>query len=284
MPIRFSSVSSSCQVAGAALGRGVAAIQQAVDKDVGQPLLFGQLDQGIEVGVVGVDPAVGQQPGQVQAATAGLDLGDAVQQRRIGEEIAVLDRFGDAGEVLVDDPAGPQVEVPHLGVAHLPFRQADRHAGGADLHMGELAAGSRTGSGSWPGPRRCLSGLGLIPQPSRIIRTNGFFISAAPCLRSAGPSGSCCCAFFFFALVQLFDDHLVAFLEGAFGNLDKTGVAHADLNRYRHRFAVSQQIDLRAGRCAAAFAPASATYRKVRALFLVGVITGPESAGPPMAA
>ena len=47
---------------------------------------------------------------------------------RVLEELAVADALVDAGEVLVDDPAGAHVHVADFGVAHLAGRQADRLA------------------------------------------------------------------------------------------------------------------------------------------------------------
>src|SRR4029078_6400834 len=41
------------------------------------------------------------------------------------EEAAVGDRGVDPGQVLLDDRAGSEVEVPDLGVAHLPVGKAD---------------------------------------------------------------------------------------------------------------------------------------------------------------
>jgi hypothetical protein len=51
----------------------------------------------------------------------------------VGQGDAILLQQG-THQVLVDDPARPQVGVAHLGVAHLPLRQADREAAG--LHGG----------------------------------------------------------------------------------------------------------------------------------------------------
>src|SRR5207237_5414279 len=46
----------------------------------------------------------------------------------------------DAGEVLLDHGAGSQVEVPHLGVAHLPLGEAHRAAARlrSEEHTSEL--------------------------------------------------------------------------------------------------------------------------------------------------
>lgn len=48
------------------------------------------------------------------------------------EELAVADRFGHASEVLIHHAAGAQVHVADFGVAHLPVRQTDIHAGPGD--------------------------------------------------------------------------------------------------------------------------------------------------------
>ncbi len=105
------------------------------------------------MGIMGMHPAVGQQPGQVQPAAGSLGFGDALQQHRVAEEIAVQDRLGDAGQILVDHPAGTDVEMTDLGVAHLALRQPHRHARSSDLHMGILfqqsgqIGGDRLGNG-----------------------------------------------------------------------------------------------------------------------------------------
>ena len=49
------------QIFAAALWWGIAAIQQAVDKDIVQPFAPGQLQKGVKVRVVGVYSAVGKQ-------------------------------------------------------------------------------------------------------------------------------------------------------------------------------------------------------------------------------
>ena len=46
-------------------------------------------------------------------------------------QAAVRDRLADARQVLHHDPAGADVQVADLGVAHLPLRQPDIEAGGA---------------------------------------------------------------------------------------------------------------------------------------------------------
>ena len=53
-------------------------------------------------------------------------------------KLAVLNGLGDPGELLIDDAAGADIGVPDFGVAHLPLRQSDVHAGGADQSMRAL--------------------------------------------------------------------------------------------------------------------------------------------------
>ncbi len=87
--------------------------------------------------LVGVHPTVGHQAHQVQAA-AGLPQGvHSPNKLLLLEEVPVLDGFGDAGQFLVHDAARADIQVPHLGIAHLPLGQAYVQAGGADAGMGK---------------------------------------------------------------------------------------------------------------------------------------------------
>src|SRR3546814_19604412 len=49
-------------------------------------------------------------------------------QLRIAEETAILDRGIDPGKVLIHHPAGADVHVPDLRIAHLAIGQADEAA------------------------------------------------------------------------------------------------------------------------------------------------------------
>ena len=126
-------------VAGAAVGQGVAAVGEGVEDDVGDALLGGELDRGLDVLPAGVDAAVGDEPEQVEPA-AGAAAGALAgrPQGLVLEEAAVGDRVVDPGQVLLDDGAGAEVEVADLGVAHLPFGEADVAPLGRELGVGEL--------------------------------------------------------------------------------------------------------------------------------------------------
>jgi len=56
------------------------------------------------------------------------------------EQLPVADALVDAGEVLVDDPAGAQVQMPHHGIPHLPLRKTDGFAAGGEGGAGVVKA------------------------------------------------------------------------------------------------------------------------------------------------
>ena len=83
----------------------------------------------MQVPLVAVDAAVGQQADEVQRVLAvARTRSMAADERRVREELAVPDALVDAREVLVDDAAGAHVHVADLGVAHLAGGQADGFA------------------------------------------------------------------------------------------------------------------------------------------------------------
>ena len=103
-----------------------------------QPVFLGQLQQTEQVINVAVNAAVGQQAHQVQGGTVLLAVFHRAQQGRVFKKVPVLNRLGDAGQLLVDDAARTDVGVANLRVAHLPVRKADIKAGSADLGVGVL--------------------------------------------------------------------------------------------------------------------------------------------------
>ena len=121
-----------------AVGRGVAPVGEGVDEDARQAAVACELQEGAQVVVAGVDAAVAQEAEEVERLAALPGVLDRADERGVLEEGAVLDRLVEAGDPLVDDEAGAEVEVPDLGVAHLPGGQADVAAGGSHLGVGEL--------------------------------------------------------------------------------------------------------------------------------------------------
>ena len=66
-------------------------------------------------------------------------IASILEQRRSLEERAIGDRRVNPWQVLEHRPARPDVQVPDLGVAHLPGGQPDRFARRVEPRMRELA-------------------------------------------------------------------------------------------------------------------------------------------------
>ena len=64
----------------------------------------------------------------MQATTGGFGLIKRGLKHRFFFKRTGLNGAVDAEQILVDDPAGADVHVPHFAVAHLPLRQADVRA------------------------------------------------------------------------------------------------------------------------------------------------------------
>ena len=112
-------------------GRDVAAVGERVDpRCLPQPLPAGEDEQRAKVVDVRVDSAVRDEPEEVHGAGSLLRAAKRPPKRLVLEDRAVLDGAGHADEILVQDPPRPDREVPHLGVAHLPFGEPHRRSRG----------------------------------------------------------------------------------------------------------------------------------------------------------
>ena len=78
---------------------------------------------------VGVNAAVRHEPEQVDVSPTFASATERGDERLVLGERAVLDGAVHPDEVLEEDPARADREVPDLGVAHLSRRKADRLAG-----------------------------------------------------------------------------------------------------------------------------------------------------------
>ena len=94
--------------------------------------LVGQFGHGDQVILVAVNAAIGQQAHEVHGFAGSDGFIHSGADGRVLEELAVADRFGHAGEVLIHHAAGAEVHVADFGVAHLAVRQADVHAAARD--------------------------------------------------------------------------------------------------------------------------------------------------------
>ncbi len=126
-------------VARAGGGAGVAAVHEGVDEDALKAVLAGSAKEGVEVLLVGVDAAVGDEAEEMKLAAAVLGALHGSDDGGVLLEFVFRDELVDAGDVHVDDAAGAEIEVADFAVAHLAVGQADEVLGGADEGVGILA-------------------------------------------------------------------------------------------------------------------------------------------------
>ena len=111
-----------------ALRRHIAAIEEGVDVDVLDALLLCHLEKCVEVALVAVYAARGNEAEQVDCTAICLGILHDLDEDFVLEEVAVLDVTRDARELLVDEAAGADIRVTDFRVAHLTVRQADEFA------------------------------------------------------------------------------------------------------------------------------------------------------------
>ena len=120
-----------------------------MDEDAGKAVVCGELEESVEVALVRVDSAVGDEAEDVESVVILCRELNRVGEDGVGEEAAVLDGGVAAGDVHVDDAPGAEVEVADLGVTHLPVGEADVVLAGADEGVGvgaeEVVVGGFTG-------------------------------------------------------------------------------------------------------------------------------------------
>ena len=143
-------------------GRGVAAVQEGMDRD----RHAGRLDDLGEFGdlrMVRVHAAGRQEAHDVRRAARVPEPRDEARERRLAREFAAFDGRIDARQVLGHDAPGAQVHVTDLGVAHLARRQADLPRRGVEQRVragaGEPVEHRRPGQAD----RVVLAGLPVAP-------------------------------------------------------------------------------------------------------------------------
>ena len=173
MPISRRVCWSCFEVAEAAGGHGVAAVHEGVDEDVGQLMLRGHAEESLEVALVRVDAAVGEQTDEVERSSLLRGQFAGADQCGVGEEAAVEDGGVDAGHVHADDSARAQIQVADFGVAHLAVGQADEVLAGAKEGVGvfaeQLVVGGFAGLGDG-----VAVGLGAIAPAVEDGENDGF--------------------------------------------------------------------------------------------------------------
>ena len=112
-------------IALAARRRDVATVHERVHAHIADAALHGMLDERIQVLVAGMHAAIGEQAHEVQRGTRRLSSLDSVVDHDVIADGAGAASHVDTRELLMHHAAGADVEMPHLGVAHLPLRQAN---------------------------------------------------------------------------------------------------------------------------------------------------------------
>ena len=123
-----------------AVGVGVAAVHEAVHIHLVESLLLRDAQELIEVVEAGVYSAVRAEAHEVELAAAGLHIVVRSAYLLVLEELVVAAGHVYLHEVLIYDPAGTEVHVSYLGVAHLAVGQAHIFAAGLQVRHGIFRA------------------------------------------------------------------------------------------------------------------------------------------------
>ena len=151
------------EISGAVSGQSIAAIHESMDENAIHAILLSHLQQRIKMCLLGVDTTVGNQAKQMQTATPGAGMLHRAEQRRIGEEFAVLDHVIDAGDIHVHDSPRANVEVPDFAVAHLAIGQTNVFAAGVNERVGIFAEQAVVGRLAGDGDGVCFCVWAVAP-------------------------------------------------------------------------------------------------------------------------
>ena len=94
--------------------RGIAAISEGVQKNFMQTAIFGKFENSGDVVDVAVNTTVRDQTLKMQCLAGGFNTVDNFYHGFVFKERTVFNRAVDAGDILINDPAGTDIEVPDL--------------------------------------------------------------------------------------------------------------------------------------------------------------------------
>ena len=120
---------------GAACGRNITPVQEAVHKNALNAFLLCKVEHGKNVRQMAVDPSVRKQTQHMQGFPVLLRIVNRFQIDRIPEKLSFRNFLADLRKNLEHDPAGPDIRMADFGVAHLALRKADIHSGRLQLRM-----------------------------------------------------------------------------------------------------------------------------------------------------
>jgi hypothetical protein len=133
------------------VGGRVTPVEEGVDRDPWHALAVGEVDEGEEVAVDGVDASVPEQAAEVESGVSLADRTAEAYERLVAEEVAGLDRAVDADEVLGEHASGTEGGVAHLAISHLSVRESNGEAGRVEQGVGgsrpEAVPGGEAGEG-----------------------------------------------------------------------------------------------------------------------------------------
>ena len=119
----FQLVRARLEKVGTACGRSIAAVGEGVHHDVGDAGGFRLARERDEVFVMAVHSAVGKQSEKMELVSSRAH--ECFARDRIAGELTIRDRLVDSSEILINDPARAEIEMAHLRVSHLSFRQTN---------------------------------------------------------------------------------------------------------------------------------------------------------------
>ena len=82
-----------------------------------------------------VDAAVGEESHEMHGFSCGRGMIHTFVEHGVFKENAVVDVFGNAGQILIDDASGAHVHMTHFGVADLPCGETDGKAGSIEVSV-----------------------------------------------------------------------------------------------------------------------------------------------------
>src|SRR5205814_1349433 len=160
------------QITGSGLRRRVAAVEKGMHRD-GYAGIAHDGREGSDLVLVRMDPARRNKPHDMRRAAALFKLGDKLLQRRQACDLAFGEHLVDAREILDDDPAGTDIGVADLGIAHLPVGQTNVCSLALSWACGQRRISSCQ-TGVFASSIALSAPFDRSPQPSRMQSISGF--------------------------------------------------------------------------------------------------------------
>ncbi len=120
----------------AAVGRRIAPIHKTVDKNALNFILASHPQQRKKMLDMRVDTAVTYKSNEVKLPLAAAL--HRVEKQRLARKLAARDKRFDARDVHVNDAPRTHIQMAHLAIAHLAFRQTDKWSGSMNQCVGKL--------------------------------------------------------------------------------------------------------------------------------------------------